>query len=66
MLLLRLRVLTGDAEADVLGECFAGLLAASPDKSGPLVARYLDSEDGSIADAAVWMAGNKPGGHLGR
>ena len=33
VLLLRLKVLSGDAEAAVLGECFAGLLAAAPEKS---------------------------------
>jgi hypothetical protein len=56
-LLLRLKVLTGDADAEVLSECFAGLLAASPDKSIPFVARYIDSEDRSIADVAALALG---------
>jgi hypothetical protein len=57
ILLLRLKVLTGDAEPAVLGECFSGLLEASPAKSVPFVARYVDSEDGDIAQAAMLALG---------
>lgn len=57
ILLLRLKVLTGDGETEVLGECFAGLLAASPNKSLPFVASYIDSDDSAIADAAVLVLG---------
>lgn len=57
ILLLRLKVLTGDAEPAVLGECFAGLLEASPAKSVPFVARYIDSEDGDVAQAAMLALG---------
>jgi hypothetical protein len=57
VLLLRLKVLTGDPEAAVLAECFAGLLAASPDKSVAFVARYIDADDEATAEAALLTLG---------
>jgi HEAT repeat protein len=57
ILLLRLKVLTGDAESVVLGECFSGLLEASPVKSVPFVAKYVDSEDSDVAQAAMLALG---------
>ncbi|HEY4899406.1 MAG TPA: hypothetical protein VIH91_01175 [Terriglobales bacterium] len=57
ILLLRLKVLTGDAESAVLGECFSGLLDASPVKSVPFVAKYVDSEDSDVAQAAMLALG---------
>jgi len=57
ILLLRLKVLTGDIEPAVLGECFAGLLEASPAKSVPFVAKYVDSEDGDVAQTAMLALG---------
>jgi hypothetical protein len=57
ILLLRLKVLTGDAEPAVLGECFSGLLAASPNKSVPFVARYVDCKDSDVAEAALLALG---------
>jgi hypothetical protein len=56
-LLLRLKVLTGDEDPEILGECFSGLLAAAPVPSLPFVARYIDSEDDVIAEAAIWALG---------
>jgi len=56
-LLLRLKVLTGDSEASVLADCFAGLLATSPDKSVAFVARYIDADDEGIAEAAILALG---------
>lgn len=57
VLLLQLKVLTGDAEPEVLGECFSGLLAASPEQSLKFVAGYVDDEDEARADAAIWALG---------
>ncbi len=57
ILLLRLKALTGDAEPAVQGECFSGLLEASPAKSVPFVAKYIDSEDGDVAQAAMLALG---------
>ena len=57
VLLLRLKVLTGDSEVAVLADCFAGLLATSPGKSVCFVARYVDSEDEGVAEAAMLALG---------
>jgi hypothetical protein len=57
ILLLRLKVLTGDIEPAVLSECFSGLLEASPAKSVSFVAKYIDSEDGDIAQGAMLALG---------
>jgi hypothetical protein len=68
-LALRLKVLTGDREPEVLAECFAGLLAAPSASTGPggpdvardgsvaFVASYIDSEDEAIAEAAILALG---------
>ena len=57
ILLLRLKTLIGDSEAEVMGECFAGLLAASPSKSVGLVAGYIDAKDDATAEAAMLALG---------
>jgi hypothetical protein len=57
VLLLRLKVLTGDDEPEVLRECFTCLLDAAPDPSIQFVARYVDDEDPATAEAAIWALG---------
>jgi HEAT repeat protein len=57
VLLLRLKALTGDVEPAVSGECFSGLLEASPAKSVAFVAKYIDCEDGDVAQAAMLALG---------
>jgi len=57
ILLLRLKVLTGDVEPAVLGECFSGLLEASGGKSVSFVANYVDSEYSAVAQAAMLALG---------
>jgi HEAT repeat protein len=57
-LLLKLKILTGDSQPDVLGECFSGLLAAAPERSLRLVAGFADSEDIAVAEAAVLALGS--------
>ncbi len=57
ILLLKLKIYTGDTEPEVLGECFTGLLAAAPERSVRLVAEYVDSEDDAIAEAAILALG---------
>lgn len=57
ILLLKLKVLTGDIETEVLSECFAGLLSASPNQSLDFIASYIDSDDVSIAEAAILALG---------
>jgi len=57
LLLLRLKVLTGDADPDVLGECFSALLSAVPEQSLPFVVPFIDSDSESTAEAAIWALG---------
>jgi len=40
-----------------LAECFAGLLAASPEKSVAFVAKYIDASDESTAEAVMLALG---------
>lgn len=56
-LLLRLKVLTGDEDPEVVGECFSGLLATGVGPALPFVARYVDSDEEILAEAAVWALG---------
>ena len=57
VLLLRLKALVGDAAPEVLGECFSGLLAAAPERSLPFVAKYVDDQDETTVEAAIWALG---------
>jgi hypothetical protein len=57
-LLLKLKILTGEDELDVLAECFSGLLSCAPESSLPLVATYTDSEDQAIAEVALVAIGS--------
>ncbi|HEU5415416.1 MAG TPA: hypothetical protein VFW31_16735 [Candidatus Angelobacter sp.] len=57
-LLLKLKLLTGDSEPDVLTECFSGLLAAAPERSLRLIAGFVDSEDLAVAEAALLALGS--------
>src|SRR5262245_43593506 len=51
--LLRYKVLTGDGLADVIGECFASLLALSFEESLPFVARYVQQKS-ALQGAALF------------
>ena len=57
ILLLKLKVLTGDPEPEVLAECFAGLLAAAPERLTSFVGEYVDSADEAVAEAAILALG---------
>ena len=57
-LALRLKVLTGDREPEVLAECFSGLLTSPSESVTNFVARYADSEDAAIAEAAILALGS--------
>jgi HEAT repeat protein len=56
-LVLKLKVLTGDDEPDVIAECFSGLLANASEKSLLFVAKYADAEDTAIGEAAILAIG---------
>ncbi|HEX7289179.1 MAG TPA: HEAT repeat domain-containing protein [Candidatus Angelobacter sp.] len=57
-LLLRLKILTGESETDVLAECFSGLLATAPERSLSLITSFIDSEDIAVAEAALLALGS--------
>lgn len=56
-IMLRMKVLTGDAELEVLGECFTSLIAMAPDRSLEFVARSLRSSDPALAEYAALAIG---------
>jgi hypothetical protein len=56
-LLLKMKVLSGDSDPEVLGECFAGLLSAWPEKAVGFVANYVEAGDAAIAEAAILALG---------
>ena len=57
VLALRLKILTGDNEPDVIAECFAGLLAVPSGSAIAFVAPYADAEDAAVAEAAILALG---------
>jgi hypothetical protein len=57
-LLLKLKILTGDSQPDVLAECFSGLLAVAPERSLLLIAGFIDSPDPAVAEAALLALGS--------
>jgi HEAT repeat protein len=47
-LLLRLKLLTGDAEAEVLGQCCTSMLSLTPDDGVSFVGRFLHHADADV------------------
>src|SRR5262249_49461964 len=56
-LLLRAKVVSGDAEPAVLGECFAALLSGGPAESLAFVGRHLDGGDDALREHAALARG---------
>jgi HEAT repeat protein len=56
-LVLRLKVLTGDREPEVVAECFTGLLAAPSESALDFVSRFIDSKDEAVAEVAILALG---------
>jgi HEAT repeat protein len=55
VLLLRLKVLAGDREPEVTGQCFAGLLSLAPGDYIPFVADFLRGDDDVRFEAAATL-----------
>ena len=58
--LLRLKLLSGDAEAEVMGACMSGLLELAQQSSIPLIIEFLKNDDDNIvleAAAALGVCG---------
>ena len=56
--LLRLKVLTGDEEPEVVAECFTSLLRLEPDRSLSFIGDFLDAKDPAVAEAAALALGD--------
>jgi len=56
-LLMRAKALGGDAEPQIVGECFTGLLAVAPEESIPFVAGYLAHANGALRELAALALG---------
>jgi hypothetical protein len=55
--LLRFKVLVGDPEPDVIGECFTGLLSIAKEECLPFVASYLADNNDGVRDFAALALG---------
>jgi hypothetical protein len=55
--LLRMKVLAGDQNPDVTGECFTALLRLSPRKNVEFVSQNVDSDDEDIRQLAILALG---------
>ena len=55
--LLRLKVLSGDPESQVIGECLLAMLRIDPDSSLPFVGGQLDTADPERSEAAALALG---------
>jgi hypothetical protein len=54
---LRLKVLVGDPEAEVIGECFTGMMSIAPLECLPFVAAFLHGDNENIRDFAALALG---------
>ena len=54
---LRFKVLVGDSEPDVIGECFTGLLSIAKEECLPFVASYLSDNNDGVRDFAALALG---------
>ncbi|MFL6604428.1 MAG: HEAT repeat domain-containing protein [Steroidobacteraceae bacterium] len=55
--LLRFKVLVGDPEPDVIGECFTALLSIAKEECLPFVASYLSNNNNGVRDFAALALG---------
>jgi len=60
-LLLRLKILTGDADPEVLGECFGALISIDPAEAVAFVSGYLDGSDDEVSQSAALALGEHGG-----
>lgn len=54
---LRLKVLSGDPETEVIAECLLAMMRISPESSLAFVARFLDASDDAMAESAALALG---------
>lgn len=59
-LLLRLKLLVGDKEPEVLGQCFSSLLSLAGASALPFIQKFLDHDDEGVrAEAAAALAASR-------
>ena len=56
-LLLRTKLLAGDEDPEVVGQCLTGLLIVEPDESVSLVAQHLSHVDETVRELAAFALG---------
>jgi len=56
-LLLRSKVLAGDADPSIVGECFSALMAVAPEESLAFVAKWLANSDAALRELAALALG---------
>ncbi len=56
-LVLRQKIMQGDSEVEILGECFITLLQVEPQHSLPLISRYLEEDDEDLYELAALALG---------
>jgi hypothetical protein len=52
-LLLRMKVLAGDEDLEVMAECLAGLMRVNPERSLPVVAGFLEHAEAYVVESAA-------------
>jgi HEAT repeat protein len=57
-LVLRLKARVGDREAEVVSECFGGILEIAPEEGVPFVAEFLQSENDAVQEGALLALGS--------
>jgi len=55
--LLRFKAVAGDRDPSVTGECLSGLVADSPERAIPFVARFLEADSEPVAEFAALALG---------
>lgn len=56
-IVLRHKILQGDAEPEIITQCFSSLMKVAPEESLPFIAAYLDCEDGLLREGAALALG---------
>lgn len=64
-LLLRLKILNGDAAPEVIGECFGALLRVAPADGVPLVGRFLNGHPDLVFEAIAALGESREPAALG-
>lgn len=56
-IVLRHKILQGDAEPEVISQCFSSLIKVAPEESYPFIAAFLDSKEDLLREGAALALG---------